>query len=131
MVRSRYARGTIEVRSWYGPGAVEVRSWCGRGTLVVRSRYGLGAVEVRSWYGRGTLVVRFRFASGSVRFVNFSTGDTVLLFHTSTIMPKIMPVRKGPICNLLNNKPRVVVTDFRLHHNCNIILWLHSLSGGN
>ena len=37
MVRSRYARG-----------AVEVHSWCGRGTLVVRSRYALGMVEVRS-----------------------------------------------------------------------------------
>ena len=34
------------------------------------------------------------------------------------------------ICNQLNNKPRVVVTDFRLHHTCSIIiLWLHSLSG--
>ena len=30
----------------------------------------------------------------------------------------------------LNNKPRVVVTDFRLHHTWSrIILWLHSLSG--
>ena len=30
----------------------------------------------------------------------------------------------------LNNKPRVVVTGFRLHHTCIIILlWLHSLSG--
>ena len=44
MVRSRYARGAVEVRSWYSPSTVEVRSW---------------------------------FASGSVRFVNFSTGDTV------------------------------------------------------
>ena len=34
------------------------------------------------------------------------------------------------ICSQLNNKPRVVVTDFRLHHTCSIIiLWLHSLSG--
>ena len=54
------------VRSMYARGAVEVRSWCG------------GALVVRSWCSRGTLVVRFRFASGSVRFVNFSTGDTVL-----------------------------------------------------
>ena len=31
----------------------------------------------------------------------------------------------------LNNKPRVVVTDVRLHHTCSIIIivWLHSLSG--
>ena len=30
----------------------------------------------------------------------------------------------------LNNKPRAVVTDFRLHHTCSIIIvWLHSLSG--
>ena len=33
------------------------------------------------------------------------------------------------ICSLVNNKLRVVVTDFRLHHTCSIILWLHSLSG--
>ena len=32
------------------------------------------------------------------------------------------------ICSQLTNKPRVVVTDFRLHHTCSI--WLHSLSGG-
>ena len=33
------------------------------------------------------------------------------------------------ICSQLNNKLRVVVTDFRLHHTCSIkILWLHSLS---
>ena len=81
-----YARGAVEVLyagavevrlvvpSRYARGAVEVRSWCGRGTLVVRLRYGLGAVEVRSWYGRGT---RSWCASGWVRFVNFSTGDTV------------------------------------------------------
>ena len=34
------------------------------------------------------------------------------------------------ICSQLNNKHRVVVTDFRLHRTCSIIiLWLHSLSG--
>ena len=34
------------------------------------------------------------------------------------------------ICSQLNNKHRVVVTDFSLHHTCSIIiLWLHSLSG--
>ena len=34
------------------------------------------------------------------------------------------------ICSQLKNKHRVVVTDFRLHHTCSIIiLWLHSLSG--
>ena len=34
------------------------------------------------------------------------------------------------ICSQLNNKHRVVVTEFRLHHTCSIIiLWLHSLSG--
>ena len=34
------------------------------------------------------------------------------------------------ICSQINNKHRVVVTDFRLHHTCSIIiLWLHSLSG--
>ena len=26
------------------------------------------------------------------------------------------------ICSQLNNKPRVVVTDFRLHHTCSIII---------
>ena len=30
------------------------------------------------------------------------------------------------ICSQLNNKHRVAVTDFRLHHTCSIIiLWLH------
>ena len=53
------------VRSRYPRGAVEVRSRCGR------------AVEVRSWYGPSTVEVRSWCASGSVRFVNFSTGDTV------------------------------------------------------
>ena len=33
------------------------------------------------------------------------------------------------ICSQVNNKSRVVVTNFRLHHTCSIILWLHSLSG--
>ena len=34
------------------------------------------------------------------------------------------------ICSQLNNKPRVVVTDFKLQYTCSIIiLWLHSLSG--
>ena len=34
------------------------------------------------------------------------------------------------ICSQLNNKHRVVVTDFRLHDTFSIIiLWLHSLSG--
>ena len=36
MVRSRYARGAVEVRSWYGPSTVEVRSWCTSGSLPVR-----------------------------------------------------------------------------------------------
>ena len=57
MVRSRYGSGAVEVRLWYGRG-LEVRSW-----------YGLGAVEVRSWCD-----------SGSVRFVNFSTGNTVSMY---------------------------------------------------
>ena len=48
MVRSRYARG-----------AVEVRSWCGRGMLVVRLRYARGTCRLVVWSsGRGTLVVR-------------------------------------------------------------------------
>ena len=68
------------MRSRYARGAVEVRSRCGQGTLLVRSRYARGAVEVRSQCGRGTLSVRS--TSGSVRFVNFSTGDTVQLQYT-------------------------------------------------
>ena len=37
---------------------------------------------------------------------------------------------KKLVYSQLNNKHRVVVTDFRLHHTCSIIiLWLHSLSG--
>ena len=52
MVRSRYARGAVEVR-----GAIEISLWCGGGMLMVQSRYTLGAVEVsslcnvRSWCG--------------------------------------------------------------------------------
>ena len=114
MVRSRYARGAVEVRSWcgrgtlvvrsrYARGAVEVRSWCGRGTLVVRSRYARGAVE-RSRYARGTVLVRSRYArgalparcvsltfQGSLRFVNFSTGDTVMskIYSTRFSLPYI------------------------------------------
>ena len=42
----------------------------------------------------------------------------------------ITTVQCNCICSQLNNKHRVVVTDFRLHHTCSIIiLWLHSLSG--
>ena len=83
-----YARGTVEVRSWCGRGTLVVRSRYARGAVEVRSWYGRGAVtvEVRSWYGRGTIVVRFQFASDLVRFVNFSTGDTVcVLFGTQTL----------------------------------------------
>ena len=68
MVRSRYARG-----------AVEVRSWCGRGTLVVRSRYTRGAIEVRFWYAhQKNSPVQFLF----MQFVNFSMSDTVLIIRT-------------------------------------------------
>ena len=77
LVRSRYARGAVEVRSRYACGAVEVPSWCARGA-VERSRYALGTVLVRS-----------RYASGSVRFVNFSTGDTV---HVYTVGVKKVPI---------------------------------------
>ena len=91
MVPSRYARGTVLVRSrytvcsWcgqgtvevYAHGAVEVRSRYARGVVEVRSGYARGAVEVRSRYGLGAVEVRSWCASGSVRFINFSTGDTV------------------------------------------------------
>ena len=65
--------------------------------------------------------------------------STVTLAHarrglTSTVT--IAHARRGlttvqcSIPSQLNNKPRVVVTDFRLHHTCSIIIvWLHSLSG--
>ena len=44
--------------------------------------------------------------------------------------PNVITTVQCSICSQLNNKPRVVVTDFRLHHACSIIiLWLHSLSG--
>ena len=44
--------------------------------------------------------------------------------------PNVVTTVQCSICSQLNNKPRVVVTDFRLHHTCSIIiLWLHSLSG--
>ena len=59
MVRSRYARGAVEVRSWYGPGVVKVRSRYARGA-VERSRYTRCTVEVhvRSWCASGSLPVR-------------------------------------------------------------------------
>ena len=80
-VRSRYARGAVEVRSCCSRGAlvvqsrcargaVEVRSWCSRGTLMVQSRYARGAVEVRFWYTH-------RRGSGSVRYLNFLSSGTV------------------------------------------------------
>ena len=77
MVRSRYARG-----------AVEVRSRCGR------------AVEVRSWYGPSTVEVRSWCASGSVRFVNFSTGDTVHLAYSIYIIFGLFLPRKRPNLSL-------------------------------
>ena len=44
--------------------------------------------------------------------------------------PNMITTVQCSICSQLNNKHRVVVTDFRLHHTCSIIiLWLHSLSG--
>ena len=75
-----YTRGAVEVlyagavEVLYA-GAVEVRSWCGR------------AVEVRSWYGLSTVEVRLWCASGSVRFVNFSTGDTVFSIGHRQVKP--------------------------------------------
>ena len=54
--------------------------------------------------------------------------------RTSTVT--LVHARRGlttvqcSIPSQLNNKPRVVVTDFRLYHTCSIIiLWFHSLSG--
>ena len=76
--RSRYALGTVLVRSRYARGAVE-QSRYALGTVLVRSRYAQGVVEVRSWHGPSTVEVRSWCASGSLRFVNFSTGDTVHL----------------------------------------------------
>ena len=47
------------------------------------------------------------------------------------MFPNVITTVQCSICSQLNNNPRVVVTDFRLHHTCSIIilLWLHSLSG--
>ena len=90
-VRSRYARGAVEVRSRYARGAVEVRSWCGR-AVEVRSWCGR-AVEVRSWYGLSTVEVRSWCASGSLRFVNFSTGDTVSAQRTVWVNSVLVKLR--------------------------------------
>ena len=44
--------------------------------------------------------------------------------------PNVITTVQCSICSQLNNKTRVAVTEFRLHHTCSIIiLWLHSLSG--
>ena len=70
------------MRSRYARGAVEVRSWCGRSTLVVRSKYARGVVEVRSWSSQSTLV-RFRYAhrcgSAAVLHFNFLSGGSVIV----------------------------------------------------
>ena len=42
--------------------------------------------------------------------------------------PTVITTVQCSICSQLNNKPRVVVTDFRQQHTCSIRL--HSLSGG-
>ena len=75
MVRSRYARGTVEVRLW-----------CGRGTLVVRSRYARGAVE-RSRYVRGTVLVLSRYARGAfpVRCVSLTFQRAIRIYYECTI----------------------------------------------
>ena len=42
----------------------------------------------------------------------------------------MITIVKCSIPSQLNNMPRVVVTDFKLHHTSSlIIVWLHSLSG--
>ena len=54
--------------------------------------------------------------------VNGESGSSLLIDSTDSMI----------MYRQLNNKPRVyiVVTDFRLHHTCSIIiLWLHSVSG--
>ena len=40
----------------------------------------------------------------------------------------ITTVQQCSICSQLNNKPRVVVTDFRLHRTCSIIESVDSIS---
>ena len=54
------------MRSRYARGAVEVLSWCSRGTLVVQLRYAARGVV------RGALPV----LPVRVPFVNFSMGNT-------------------------------------------------------
>ena len=90
-MRSRYARGAVEVRSWCGRGTLGVRSWCGRGTLVVRSRYARGAVE-RSRYARGTVLVRSRYARGAlpVRCVSLTFQQAILYMHIYALVQFIL-----------------------------------------
>ena len=106
-MRSRYARGAVEVRSRCGRGTLEVRSRYARGAVEVRSRCGRGKVEVRSRCGRGTLLVRFRCASGSLRVVNFLTGDTVYRsgYFDARILakyPRILSITKKHTPNRVN-----------------------------
>ena len=81
MVRSRYARGAVEVRSQCGQGSVVVRSSYARGAVEVRSQCGQGSVVVRSSYARGAVEVRCQYAhrcgSGSVRYFNYLLVGTV------------------------------------------------------
>ena len=41
-----------------------------------------------------------------------------------TRFPNVIITVQYSICSQLNNKPRVVVTDFRLHQTCSIIMAL-------
>ena len=40
--------------------------------------------------------------------------------------PNVITTVQCSICSQLNNKPRVVVTDFRLRHTCSTIILLRS-----
>ena len=66
-------------------------------------------------------------ASGVTKFktTKINSEDPRQLF-TKICTPENYP---HTVCSQLINKPRVVVTDLRLHHTCSILLWLHSLSG--
>ena len=77
-VRSWCGRGTLVVRSRYARGAVEVRS-------MERSRYALGTVLVRSRYARGSL---------PVRYVSLTFQRAILYMYMYLITDAFFPAKK-------------------------------------
>ena len=84
--------------------------------------------RTRWWCLKCVIVYLARDMPAFVMYCVYGASRSSLLIESthSMIMPNVQTL--SVICSQLNNKPRVVVTDFMLQHTCSII-WLHSLSG--